>query len=243
MIFDLYIIFYESLFPWDDPKYIKRINRLLLLCVSQYITENKNIDKLSLVIKNNLDIFTELKKEKFIDNKINIILKYYNINIVDFKSNIQDLQYISSENKNIKSIFETLINIYLRTLIFLNFIMYGKSDRYSHLIKLNFYYYKIRFVKNDDSNKYHFIIPKLEDQVISIRGNIPADLSNKIKNDTYHMGFNIQKTEIIDPILEQKNINNLNDFENTVINKLETYYTISKNISKYVDIDYSGSFA
>lgn len=63
----LYILFITSKFPWDDPKYKKRIDRLILFIIFEHIEKNNNNETLIEIISQYKNLFNYLisKNQEF----------------------------------------------------------------------------------------------------------------------------------------------------------------------------------
>ena len=96
----IYILFIVAKFPWEDIKYSKRTDRLILLLIFEAINKNNNIDELKEVIKDYTDLFNQLLFNQLSVNSIDKINdsikltrnigkknKYFMINLNNFYKN------------------------------------------------------------------------------------------------------------------------------------------------------------
>jgi hypothetical protein len=122
LIEDLIIIlFSDSMFPWEDPKYIKRINRVIYLYFIDLISKITVITERINLLKNlkqfNTEIRDEFKKLNIQEVKRKLsnlenICTYKNIYISDFISKINSITLTENEYSTVNSTVNSTVYSY-----------------------------------------------------------------------------------------------------------------------------------
>jgi hypothetical protein len=202
IFFDLLFILQDSIFPWADKKYEKRIKRLFLIMII-VLTKTKSIDMIEKLFMNLIELMQGFINQSDINSKVNLI-NLSNISLHNYtKNKIVSNQIIMFNNYIINEWLDKFISVYYETIINIYYLFNDNID--SKLLKFckqNFYKSKDLDI-NDKLDGYTNIqnFKYYKNEIKSIIKSLiefEVKIIDIIKNDILPIIADIKKTGIKD---------------------------------------------
>lgn len=248
----LVILYHESLHPWDNLKYVKRLNRLIYLALLCLVNEN-DVQDVERIFKNVRDLFIQYNNANSCDNKLKIISNYEIIKADDFNNNKTDMytnidvnyyQIKLNDTIHYSKYFNIIIQFYIRSILIINYITKGKSYKQSMSNELQLIISELqchRIVELKNKNEY------LNDNIILLTEPLKQIVNTCRGSDDYNLGPNdnilkVAQLQLSEVELSENIKNEINKFENAIINNCDKILEILDTIKEEkINIKYSGA--